>query len=459
MSQDLPKMNLTNTDENQAYSPYSIIAKKRDGEALTKEEIKWFISGLSDGTIEDYQMTALLMAIYLQGMTKEETAFLTDAMLYSGEVLSFDEQLVIDKHSTGGVGDKTSFILAPIAAACGVKVPMISGRGLGHTGGTVDKSEAIPGFKTEMELHGFKKAVEEFGLCMIGQTKEIAPADKRIYGLRDVTATVESIPLITASIMSKKLAEGANGLVMDVKTGRGAFMKKKSDAVKLAKSLTETGKRFNKNMMTVITDMSQPLGLTVGNSLEIIECIETLKGNGPKDLTNLSVHLAGGMIHIGGLAKTHAAGIKKAKEVIKNGKALKVFEEMIARQGGDASVINNYSIVPMATEKTDVIATKDAWIKELDSLAIGLHCVDLGGGRRTSGDKIDFGVGFTLIKKTGDKVKKGDVLLHIHHNKNQTSLVKSISNKIINEDYKFSKKKPLNRKPLIGETKITWSRK
>ncbi|MBT7609313.1 MAG: thymidine phosphorylase [Bacteriovoracaceae bacterium] len=452
-------MNLTNTNQNQSYSPYTIIAKKRDGKSLTKEEIKWFISSLTNGQVEDYQMTALLMAIYLQGMNKEETAALTDAMLYSGEVLTFEEQLVIDKHSTGGVGDKTSFILAPIAAACGVKVPMISGRGLGHTGGTVDKSEAIPGFKTEMDFHDFHKNVETHGICMIGQTKEIAPADKKIYSLRDVTATVESIPLITASIMSKKLAEGANGLVMDVKTGRGAFMKKKSDAVKLAKSLTDTGKRFGKNMMTVITDMSQPLGLTVGNSLEIIECIETLKGKGPKDLTDLSIHLAGGMIHIAGLSKTHAAGMKKAKEVVKNGKALKVFEEMIKRQSGDSKVINNYSILPTATEITEVIAPKNGWVKDLNSLAIGLHCVDLGGGRRTSADRIDFGVGFTLVKKIGDKVKEGDVLIQIHHNKDQAQLVKTIRDKIINEDYKFSSKKLASLKPLIGETKITWSRK
>jgi pyrimidine-nucleoside phosphorylase len=459
MSQELPKMNLTKIEKNQSSSPYSIIAKKRDGHTLTKDEIKWFISGLAEGHVQDYQMTALLMATYLQGMNKEETAFLTDAMLYSGEVLSFDQQLVVDKHSTGGVGDKTSFILAPIAAACGVKVPMISGRGLGHTGGTVDKSEAIPGFKTEMDFHDFQKVVEEYGICMIGQTKEIAPADKKIYSLRDVTATVESIPLITASIMSKKLAEGANGLVMDVKTGRGAFMKKKSDAVKLAKSLTDTGKRFGKNMMTVITDMSQPLGLTVGNSLEIIECFETLKGRGPKDLTDLSLHLAGGMIHIAGISQTHAAGIKKAKEVIKNGKALEVFTAMIERQGGDINVINDYTILPSASEITKVLAPKTGWVKELNSLAIGLHCVELGGGRKSSGDKIDFGVGFTLNKKIGDKVKEGDLLLTIHHNKNQSSLVAKMIKTIANEDYKFVSTKPSNLKPLIGETKTTWSHK
>lgn len=292
----------------QQYSAYSIIQKKRDKERLTKEEINWFIEGLTSGSIADYQMSALLMAIYLNGMSIEETAFLTDAMLYSGKVLDFPEQYYIDKHSTGGVGDKASFILAPIAAACGVKVPMIAGRGLGHTGGTVDKIESIKGFKTDISLLEFERLLKERGLVLIGQTKDIAPADKIIYALRDVTATVESIPLITASIMSKKLAEGAKGIVMDIKTGNGAFMSKLSDAKKLAESIRKTGLRFNKNMMTMITDMNEPLGFAVGNSLEIIESIETLKGKGPKDLTDLSVALAGGMVYLAGLAKTLPEG-------------------------------------------------------------------------------------------------------------------------------------------------------
>lgn len=452
-------MKKQDNNSQDTFSPYSIIAKKRDGQELTEDEIKWFISGLTKGEVEDYQMTALLMAIYLQGMSKSETAALTDAMLYSGEVLEFEGQHVIDKHSTGGVGDKTSFILAPIAAACGVKVPMISGRGLGHTGGTVDKSESIPGFKTEIDFHDFQKMVNEFGICMIGQTKEIAPADKKIYALRDVTATVESIPLITASIMSKKLAEGANGLVMDIKTGHGAFMKKKSDASKLAKSLTETGVRFGKNMFTVITDMSQPLGKAVGNSLEIIECIETLKGKGPKDLTDLSVFLAGGMVHLAGLAKTHNAGIKKAKEAIKNGSALKEFYNLIERQGGNAEVINDYSILPSASSQTEVLAPKSGWVKDLNSLSIGLHCVELGGGRRVSSDQIDFGVGFIIEKKIGDKVKEGDVLMTIHHNSTQNEIVKQMADEIANVNYKYSKTKPANIKALIGEAKITWSKK
>jgi pyrimidine-nucleoside phosphorylase len=284
----------------QTFSAYNIIQKKRDKEKLTKDEITWFIEGLTSGEIADYQMSALLMAIYLNGFDKDETVAITDAMLYSGKVLDFEEQIYIDKHSTGGVGDKTSFIIAPIAAACGVKVPMIAGRGLGHTGGTVDKIESIKGFKTEISLHDFVTLLKERGLVLIGQTSEIAPADKKIYALRDVTATIESIPLITASIMSKKLAEGAKGIVMDVKTGNGAFMAKLSDAKKLAESIRQTGLRFNKNMMTIISDMSEPLGNAVGNSLEIIESIETLKSRGPTDLTELSLSLAGGMVYLAG---------------------------------------------------------------------------------------------------------------------------------------------------------------
>ena len=304
------------------FSAYKILQKKSQGETLSNQEIKWFINGLLSGEIADYQMTALLMAIHINGLDAVETSALTDAMLYSGGVLHFPEQNVIDKHSTGGVGDKTSFILAPIAAACGVKIPMISGRGLGHTGGTTDKIESIPGFKTALSIEKFKEILNKNNLVLMGQTKDIAPADKIIYGLRDVTATIDCIPLITASIMSKKLAEGASGIVMDIKTGQGAFLTTLSRARKLAKSLQDTALRFNKNIMTMITDMSEPLGLAVGNSLEIIESIETLRGNGPKDLTRVSVELAGGMIHIAGIAKTHKAGIKMAKEALKNGTAL-----------------------------------------------------------------------------------------------------------------------------------------
>jgi len=438
----------------QSYNANAIIQKKRDKKKLTKEEIKWFIDGLTSGEVADYQMSALLMAIYLNGLDKAETAFLTDAMLYSGKVVNFDDKTVIDKHSTGGVGDKTSFILAPIAAACGVKVPMIAGRGLGHTGGTVDKVESIKGFKTSISLKQFEKRVKEDGIVLIGQTKEIAPADKKIYALRDVTGTVESIPLITASIMSKKLAEGASGIIMDIKVGTGAFMSTVSRARALAKSLRDTASRFDRKMMTMITDMNQPNGLAVGNSLEIIESVETLKGKGPKDLTDLSIELAGGMVYLAGLAKTHKAGVKRAKEVVKNGKALKKFEEMIKNQGGDTSFIKDYNKLPLAKVQTKVLATKDGYVSAMVNKAIGLHCVTLGGGRARAEDKVDFGVGFVLNKKIGDKVKKGDVLMTIYHHKKQIDKVEVISEQIVKKDIKISKTKPKTMKPLIVETQV-----
>lgn len=371
------------------HNMYHIIERKKQKQELTESEIKWVIAGLMDGTVPDYQMTALLMAIFLNGMTTAETAYLTDAMLYSGTALNFDGDNVVDKHSTGGIGDKASFILAPIAAACGVKVPMIAGRGLGFTGGTVDKVEAIPGFKTAISLKKFEQLLNERGLVLIGQTGEIAPADKRIYALRDVTATIDSIPLITASIMSKKLAEGANGIVMDIKVGSGAFMSNKRDAKKLAKSILKTAKRFNKNAVTLLTNMNQPLGDTVGHSLEIIESIETLKGKGPKDLTELSLTLAAHMIHIGGVEKTYSKALKRAKESIKSGAALKAFEDLIQNQNGNAKVTKDYSILDMAPETTQVLAAKTGYIKSFDNKQIGFLCTELGGGRKVKTDKID----------------------------------------------------------------------
>lgn len=443
----------------QAYSIYNIIQKKRDKGILSPEEIKWVINSLLNGTIEDYQMSALLMAIYLNGLNKDETAALTDAMLYSGTVLDFKDKIFIDKHSTGGVGDKTSFILAPIAAACGVKVPMIAGRGLGHTGGTVDKIEAVKGFKTDISLKDFEKLLIERGLVLIGQTKEIAPADKRIYALRDVTATVESIPLITASIMSKKLAEGAKGIVMDIKTGNGAFMAKLSDAKKLAKSISDTGLRFNKNMMTMITDMNEPLGNAIGNSLEIIECVETLKGNGPKDLTDLSVHLAGGMIYLAGLAKTHAEGNKKALKAIEDGRALQKFRELIKNQGGDDKFVDDYSLLPKTTFSVHVLSKKTGYIKEMNCKEFGLHCVELGGGRKKTSDKIDFAVGLLLHKKVGDKVSKGEPLVTIYCHESQGNIAAAISNDILNRDITISATKPTKKKKLIIETKTNFAKK
>ncbi|EQC45370.1 thymidine phosphorylase [Bacteriovorax sp. Seq25_V] len=433
------------------FNAYSIIAKKRDGKSLTADEINWMVNGLVSGQVEQYQMTALLMAIYLNGMSVAETAALTDAMLYSGKTLKFKGENVVDKHSTGGVGDKASFILGPIAAACGVKVPMMAGRGLGHTGGTVDKVESIKGFKTALTLEQFKKQLDKEKIVLIGQTKDIAPADKIIYGLRDVTATVESIPLITASIMSKKLAEGANGIVMDIKTGEGAFMSDIKNAKALAKSLRDTAKRFNKRMVTYITDMNQPLGNYVGNSLEIIESIETLKGNGPKDLTDISVKLAGAMIYIAKQATSLKEGEAMARESIANGKALAVFKKLIKVQGGDDKVIDDYSRLPLAKVITEVKASKAGYVSSIACKEMGLHCVALGGGRHKASDKVDLGVGFIFKKKVGEKVAKGETLVEIYHNKNQAAIVKDIS-AAMTKEIKISQAKVASPK-LIFEIK------
>jgi len=448
----------TNSLNAQAFSANLIIQKKRDGGTLTTEEVKWFIDGYTAGNIPDYQMSALLMAIFIRGFTTSETAALTDSMLFSGDVLDFKDITVIDKHSTGGIGDKTSFILAPIAAACGVKVPMIAGRGLGHTGGTVDKIESIKGFKTSLSMKQFSEQLKKKGQVLIGQTKEIAPADKKIYGLRDVTGTVESIPLITASIMSKKLAEGASGIVMDVKTGSGAFMQTLPEAKALAKSIRETALRFNKNIITMITNMDEPLGHYIGNSLEMIESIETLRGKGPKDLTDLSLELAGAMIYLAKKAPTLKAGISMAREVLDNGTALEKFRELIASQGGDVSYIDDYSKFPMAQYATDIIAPKNAFVKNIDGKALGLYVVDLGGGRKASADKIDFGVGFVTFKKVGDKVKKGEKVLTIYHHKNQAAIIKRIEKELFEKVFILASK-PSQKIPLIIETTTSWSKK
>jgi len=443
---------------SQHFSAYHIIQKKRDKGSLSKEEIKWFIDGVTKKEIGDYQMSALLMAIYLNGLSAEETAYLTDAMLYSGKVLNFPEQHFIDKHSTGGVGDKTSFILAPIAAAAGIKVPMIAGRGLGHTGGTVDKIESVKGFKTEISLDDFQKLLIERGLVLIGQTKEIAPADKIIYALRDVTATIESIPLITASIMSKKLAEGAKGIVLDIKTGNGAFMAKTTDAKKLATSIANTALRFDKNIMTVITDMNEPLGNAIGNSIEIIECIETLKGNGPKDLFDVSLYLAGGMIYLGGKAKTLKEGISLAKKTIEDGSALQKFRELIKNQGGDVKVVDDYSLLPQTNFSIEVISNKKGYIHAMDCKNFGNHIVTLGGGRRKATDQIDFAPGIILHKKINDLVNVNDVVATIYCHKNQSDLAIEIAGTILNHDIVLKKTKPTKKKKLIIDTKINFSK-
>jgi pyrimidine-nucleoside phosphorylase len=416
-----------------SFQVYALIDKKKRGQKLTEKEIKWFIQNYTDGLIPDYQMSAMLMAMFIKGLDVTETAYLTDAMLESGKKLNFSAKNIIDKHSTGGIGDKASFILGPIAAAAGVKVPMIAGRGLGHTGGTIDKIEAVKGFKTALDLQTFSEHLEKNGMVLIGQTPEIAPADRLIYALRDVTATIDSIPLITASIMSKKLAEGANGIVFDIKTGTGAFMRSKKEAKALAKSLIATSKRFRKKAVAVITDMNQPLGLEVGHSNEIIESIETLKGRGPKDLTDLSIILAAHMIHLAGVEKSFTAAMKKASLVLQNGEALEEFRKLLRSQGGDEHIIDNYALLPLAKDKTEVLAPKAGFIKMFDNTQIGLLLIELGGGRKSKSESIDHSVGFSFYKKIGDKVKKNDVIFTITHHPHQKVIAESIAKTFLKE--------------------------
>ncbi len=396
-------------------NPVEIIRKKREGEALTSKEIKYIIDGFTKGKIPDYQFSAFLMAVYFQGMTKEETSVLTESMLHSGKVvdLSNIKGFKIDKHSTGGVGDKTSLILAPVAAAAGVKVPMISGRGLGHTGGTLDKLESIPGFRTDLNLNEYRSVLKKTGVVLIGQTKDIAPADKVIYSLRDVTATVESIPLITASIMSKKLAEGIDGLVLDVKVGSGAFMRTTKDAIELTESLVNTAKDFNKKVIAFITDMNQPLGTHIGNWLEVVECINILRGDAKNDLYKLSTRLAGAMIYLAGKAENIGEGTKTAESLIANGKALEKFIDMVNAQGGDISFINDPEKYQDSKHKQRVISDKSGYISEMDTYEIGMSAIELGAGRKTKEDKIDHKAGIILRLKVGDKIKKGDAIAEI----------------------------------------------
>lgn len=423
------------------FEVYPLIDKKKKGAKLSDKEIKWFIQGYTDHKIPDYQMSAMLMAMFIKGMDVAETAALTDAMLESGEQLKFTGKNVIDKHSTGGIGDKASFILAPIAAAAGVKVPMIAGRGLGHTGGTVDKIEAVKGFKTSLDLKIFSEKLNSEGLVLIGQTPEIAPADRLIYALRDVTATIDSIPLITASIMSKKLAEGANGIVFDIKSGTGAFMRDTKDARALGKSLIATSKRFKKKAVALITDMNQPLGNAVGHSNEIIESIETLKGNGPKDLTDISIILAAHMIHIAGVEKTFEKALTKSKLMVSSGKALEVFRQLLKSQDGDEKVVDDYSLLPMAKSTTEIKANKNGYIKMFQNDLIGLMLIDLGGGRKSKSDVIDHGVGFYFHKKIGDRVKKGETIFTITHHEHQKTAVDHIKERFLKEVLTLSTQK------------------
>jgi pyrimidine-nucleoside phosphorylase len=423
-----------------------LIHKKRRAQELTFEELKTLINGLLDGSVADYQMSAFLMAVCCQGMTDQETFSLTKVMLESGKILNFKNPHCIDKHSTGGIGDKASFILAPIAAACGISVPMVAGRGLGHTGGTIDKVEAIPGFKTGLSLAEFSAQLKKEKIVLMGQTLEIAPADRRIYALRDVTATVESIPLITASILSKKLAEGASGIVMDIKVGQGAFMSNMKDAKNLAQSLIRVSKKFGKKMTVVITDMNQPLGRCIGNSIEIVEAVETLQNKGPHDLTEISLILAAEMVLLGKKAKNIKEAYNKCRMVLENGEALKIFNKLIQLQGGDVQYVKNLALLKNASGKMIVNAKKSGYVDKILNRELGELLVSLGGGRTKTGEAIDFSVGMICHKKIGEAVKKGEALLTIYHHPEQLKTLQDL------KEYFLIKTTKTKKLPLVYQT-------
>jgi pyrimidine-nucleoside phosphorylase len=398
-----------------------ILRKKRDAAELSREEIEFLVQGAAHGTIPDYQLSAWLMAVVWRGMTSAELAALTEAMLHSGEVIDLSALAgaKVDKHSTGGVGDKTSLVVAPVVAAGGLRVPMISGRGLGHTGGTLDKLEAIPGFNVNLSLGEFRSVLGACGCALIGQTPEIAPADKKLYALRDVTATVESPFLICASIMSKKMAEGIDALVLDVKTGDGAFMKSERDAEFLAQLMVETGTRMGKKVVALITGMDQPLGRKVGNALEVEECIEVLNGAGPADLRELCVELSAWMFLLGGRTRTIEAGRELAREMIATGRARDTFREVIRLQGGDAKVVDDPARLPRAAHTTTVPAKQAGFVTAVRCEQVGVASMMLGGGREKKEDSVDPAVGLTVQKKIGDAVKAGEALVTVHYNSDE----------------------------------------
>ena len=419
---------------------YDLILKKRNGEKLSEEEIRDMVSQYVAGEIPDYQMSAMLMAIYFSGMDEEETFILTDAMARSGDMLDLSsiEGIKVDKHSTGGVGDKTTLIISPIVASLGVKVAKMSGRGLGHTGGTVDKLESIPNFRVELDKNEFFDVVNKANFSVIGQSGNISPCDKKLYALRDVTATVDAIPLIASSIMSKKISGGADCILLDVKTGSGAFMNTLEDSIKLSKALVDIGERAGKKTMALITDMDIPLGKNIGNSLEVIEAIETLNGNGPDDLTNVCIELAANMLLL-----AQKGSIEQCREMVKKSihekTAVAYLKKMIELQGGDASVIDDVSKFEKAKISCDVISEKSGYISKMDAKAIGMCCVHLGAGRIKKGDAIDYSAGIILSKKTGDFVEKGDILATLYTNDEKAI---DITKKAYVDSLTFSQEQP-----------------
>jgi pyrimidine-nucleoside phosphorylase len=425
-----------------------LIRKKRDSGEHSRDEIDFLVAGYTRGDIPDYQMAAWLMAVWLRGLSRSELAALTEAMLYSGEVLNFSDLpgKKVDKHSTGGIGDKTSLILAPIVAAGGLTVPMISGRGLGHTGGTLDKLEAIPGFNVNLSLAEFRNVLQECGMGLIGQTKEIAPADKKIYALRDATCTVENIGLICASIMSKKLAEGIDALVLDVKVGSGAFMKREEDAVNLAEVMIETGKRMGKKVVALITDMDQPLGCAAGHANEVAECIDILNGGGPADLRELSLELSAWMFYLGERTTSVDEGRHLAQTMIASGQAREKFKQGIRLQGGDYRVVDEPHRLPQSRSRVDIPSPTAGYVSGTNCERFGIALAILGGGREKKEDAIDHAVGLQFHKRIGDRVEKGETLATVHYN-GDARLAEAKA--LIAENYFVAHEAPRQKRPLI----------
>ena len=428
---------------------YETIKAKRDGRALLPDEIRALVDGYVRGDVPDYQMAAFCMAVFFRGMSDAETGALTEAMLRSGDVvdLSHLPGVKVDKHSTGGVGDKVSLALAPIAAACGVVVPMISGRGLGHTGGTLDKLEAIPGFQVRLSVERFREVLARTGACLIGQTDRLAPADRRLYALRDVTATVESIPLIASSIMSKKLAEGIDALVLDVKVGSGAFMKRTEDAEKLARALAGIGRAMGKKVVALLTGMDQPLGRAVGNALEVKEAVEMLQGRGPPDLRQVTLALAAEMIVLAGRAPTLEAAGEQARAVVRDGRAFLKLCQIVEAQGGDPDALADDALLPAARGALDVPAPASGNVQAIDAEAIGLAAVALGAGRARIEDQVDHGVGLVVHRKVGDAVRAGEPLCTVHHGAGGREAPEAIADRVLRA-YQIGDH-PLPPEPLI----------
>ena len=427
---------------------YDIIMNKRNGGVLSDEEIAFFIDGYTNGHIPDYQASALLMAIWFNGMNEHETAVLTDCMARSGDMvdLSAIPGIKVDKHSTGGVGDKTTLVIAPIVAACGVPVAKMSGRGLGHTGGTIDKLESIPGFRVSVEREQFFQIVRDAGLSVIGQTGNIAPADKKLYALRDVTATVDSLPLIASSIMSKKLAAGSNAIVLDVKTGSGAFMKTLDDSIGLAQAMVSIGERNGRRTIALITDMDLPLGHAIGNSLEVAESVATLKGHGPADLTEVCLQLAANMLYLADKGTLDECR-RLAGDALSSGAALEKLRAMVIAQGGDVSVIDDTSKFPQAPVTYEVKSPSDGYITHMETEKCGIASVALGAGRESKEDDIDMRAGVVLVKKTGDKVTRGETIARLYTAK-QSALPEA--ERLLLDAITFSDKQPAPEKLILA---------